>query len=249
MHTVKNFLPLLLIVVASCAKEIYTNEDATNAKREAQKVGLTVMIRDINNPNGDTGGFTVSASQCGQDADGVTSADGIANLMLVKGDAVLRITKSGYMTVTAVVTTAETEKERNNTAVIIPVFADTQTKGAMKGDVSVKISPTVEEPLVGALVSIEIDVNELIHTAFPAVNGNIYRYLPGILSWTTENLMQPVRTGVSGSFQLTIPATVADLAYTVHVHETSLTSHSSRTVMTNGQNNHTVHIQLTPSEE
>ena len=240
---------MILIFSVSCAKEIYTNEDATNSKHEAQKVGLTVMVRDINHPTVDMSGFKVSASQCGQDTESVTSADGLANLMLIKGDAVLRITKTGHVSVTAVITTSATEKERNNTAVIIPVFADKQITGTIKGNVSVKTSSTAEEPLVDALVSIDVDVNQLIRLAFPGMSGNSDRYLPGILAWSTENMMQPVRTSVSGAFQFTIPATVADLPYTVHVHETSSTSHTSHTVMTNGQNNHLVNIQLTPREE
>ena len=119
---IKNCTVVLLIFVSSCAKEIYTNEDATNSKRESQKVGLTVMISEIDIKSADMSGFTVSTVQCGELIEGVTSADGIVNLMVVKGDAVLNVKKTGYITVNAVITTNESEKERNNTVVIIPVF-------------------------------------------------------------------------------------------------------------------------------
>ena len=254
MYTIKNYLLLLLIFSASCAKEIYTNEDATNSKREAQKVGVTVMLRDINHPETDMSGFEITTSQCGEDMKAATSADGLADLMLVKGDAVLRIRKEGYVTATAVITTNATEKERNNTAVVIPVFADTQTSGAIYGNVLVRMSPSVEEPLANALVSIEVDINELMRLAFPGMSGNIDKYRPGILAYSADaNLMQPVRTSVSGAFQLTIPVTATDLTYTVRVHETPLAQNSfcsaEQIVMTNGQRHQEVIIQLTPYEK
>ena len=117
-----NCMVILLVFVSSCAKEIYTNEDATNSKRESQKVGLTVMIRDIGGYLPDMNGFSVGTFQCGELIEGVTNADGIVNLMVVRGDAALHVRKEGYVSATAVVSTNASEKERNNTVVIIPVF-------------------------------------------------------------------------------------------------------------------------------
>ena len=244
---------IFLLFVTSCAKEVYTDEDAANSKREAQKVGMTVMIRDINSQVTDMSGFAVSTSQCGEDIKAVTSADGTANMMLVKGDAVLRVEKNGYVTVTAVVSTNATEKERNNTVVIIPVFTDEQASGSLKGTVSVKMIPSVEEPLAGAMVSIDVDMNELMRLAFPGMSNNINKYQPGALTYSSASLMQPMRTGISGEFQFEIPATVADITYTINVHETALTPYifcsASQTIVTNGQNNPMVFFQLTPYEK
>ncbi|MDR1171314.1 MAG: hypothetical protein LBL24_02550 [Bacteroidales bacterium] len=254
MHTkftgrIKNCLPVLLIFASSCAKEVYTSEDAVNSKREAQKTGLTVMIRDINSQTTDMSGFSVTASQCGEDIKSVTSADGIASLMLVKGDAVLQVEKEHYVAVTAVVTTGATVTERNNTVVIIPVFADEQTSGTLDGTVSVKMTPSDEEPLADALVSIDVDMNDLMRLAFPGMSGNIDKYRPGALAYSSAGLMQPVRTSVSGAFRFAIPATVADLTYTVNVHETALTQHVNRTVVTNGRNSPVIFFHLTPYEK
>ena len=250
--TIKTLL-FLLVFASSCAKEIYTNEDAANSKREAQKVGLSVMIRDIDHQVTDLSGFVVSSSQCGEDIQAVTSADGIANLMVVKGDLVLHVNKQGYVPVIAVASTNATEKERNNTVVIIPVIADVQASGSLHGIVSVKSDASVEEPLADALVSIEMDKNELIRLAFPTLGGNIDKYLPGAWSYQSANLMQPVRTSGSGEFSLAIPATVADLAYTVNVHETVWTQNTfcsaHLTVVTNGQNSPLMFFQLTPYEK
>ena len=250
---IKSYLIIAMLFVSSCAKEVYTNEDAASSKRESQKVGLTVMIRDINNQETDLSGFTVSSSQCGEEIKGVTSADGIVNLMVVKGDIVLRVNKEGYVSVTAVATTNATEKERNNTVVIIPVFADVQVSGNLYGTVFVKSGISAEEPLVGALVSIDLDMNELIRLAFPGPGGNINNYLPGTWSYSSANLMQPVRTSVSGEFSLAIPATVADLTYTVNVHETTWIQNTfcsaNMTVVTNGKNCPAVFFQLTPYEK
>ena len=251
MYIIKNYLLLLLLFAASCAKEIYTNTDAANSKREAQKVGVTVMVRDINHPATDMSGFQITTSQCGEDLKAMTSADGTANLMLVKGDAVLQIRKDGYVTATAIITTNPTEKERNNTVVIIPVFSGTQMSGAIIGNVSVKPSPLVEEPLANALVSIDLNMKELMRLAFPGMSGNIDKYLPGILTYS--DLMQPVHTNASGSFQLTIPVTATGLTYTIHVHETVLTQNSfcsaEQTVVTNGLDHQVVIFQLTPYEK
>ena len=250
---IKNCLFVLLIFVSSCAKEIYTNEDAVNAKRESQKTGLTVMIRDVGSQLTDLSGFTVSVLQFGETIEGTTSVDGIASLMVVKGDVILHVRKTGYVSVTAVATTNAIEKERNNTVVIIPVFADAQVSGTLSGMVSVKMDSSVEEPLVGAMVSIDMDMDGLMRLAFPSVGGNIDRYRPGLLKYSSANLMQPVRTNVSGAFTLAIPVTVADLAYTVNIHETTLTQNTfcsaNRTVVTNGQNNPVVLFQLTPYEK
>jgi hypothetical protein len=250
---IKNCIPVLLIFASSCAKEVYTNEDAVNSKREAQKVGLTVMIRDINSQTTDISGFTVTTSQCGEDIKGVTSADGIASLMLVKGDAALQVKKDGYVTVTAVVTTSATGKERNNTVVIIPVFADEQASGTLDGTVSVKMVPSAEEPLADALVSIEVDTDDLMRLAFPGMNANIDKYRPGALAYSSASLMLPVRTSASGAFRFAIPATVSDLTYTVNVHETALTQHTycsaNQTVVTNGLNSPMIFFQLTPYEK
>jgi len=241
---------LLLIFASSCAKEVYTNEDAVNSKRESQKVGLTVMIRDVNHQVTDLSGFSVTSSQCGEDIKEVTSADGIANLMVVKGDVVLHVKKAGYVSVTAVATTHVTEKERNNTVVIIPVIAETTTSGSLQGMVSVKSDTSVEKPLADALVSIDVDMNELICLAFPGMRGNIDQYLPGAWSYSSSNLMQPVRTNVLGEFSFAIPATVTDLRYSVNVHETVWTHNTFcsayQTVITNGQNSPVVFFQLTP---
>ena len=244
---------ILLVFASSCAKEVYTNEDATNAKRESQKVGLTVMIRDISNQVKDLSGFVVTSSQCGEDIKEVTSADGIANLMVVKGDVVFHVNKAGYVSVTAVATTNATEKERNNTVVIIPVFADSQVSGSLSGKVSVKSDVSTEEPLADALVSIDLDMNELVHLSFPSMGGNIGKYLPGAWSYSSAYLMKPVRTNVLGEFNIAIPATAADLTYTVNVHETVWTQNSycsaNLSVVTNGLNCPVVFFQLMPYEK
>jgi len=251
--TLKNYILVLLLFATSCAKEIYTHEDAVNSKREAQKVGLTVMIRDISQQVTNLSNFMVTTSQCGEDITGVTSADGIAHLMVVKGDAVLHVKKEGYVAVTAVITTNATEKERNNTVVIIPMFTDTQESGTLNGVVSVKMDSSTEEPLADALVSINMDLNELIRLAFPGLGGNIDKYLPGAVTYSSINLMQPVRTNVSGAFRFAIPSTVADLAYSINVHETVWTQNTycsaNQTVMTNGQNSPVLFFQLTPYEK
>ena len=166
----------------------------------------------------------------------------------------LRVEKNGYVAVTAVVTTNPTEKERNNTVVIIPVFADTQQAvGILNGTVLVKMIPSSEEPLADALVSIDVDITDLMRLAFPGLNSNISKYQPGALTYSSASLMQPVRTDVSGAFQFTIPATVADLTYTVNIHEMALTPYTfcsaNQTVVTNGQNNPVVFFQLTPYEK
>ena len=253
LKTSKYYILVLLIFTSSCAKEIYTDEDAANAKREAQKTGLTVMIRDIGNPSADLIGFTVAASQFGENIEEFTSADGIANLKVIQGDAVLHVRKTGYIAATAVVTTRTGEKERSNTVVIIPVISDMQGYGTLSGTVSVKTLPSAEEPLAGALVSINMDMNELMYLAFQGLNGDTDRYSPGMLTYSSVNLMQPVRTNISGEFQLTIPATVADLAYTVNVHETAWAQHTfcsaNQTVVTNGKNSPTVFFHLTPYEK
>ena len=250
---IKNFIFISLIFASSCAKEVYTNEDATNSKRESQKVGLTVMIRDISNQQTDLSGFIVTSSQCGEDIKGVTSSDGIVNLMVVKGDIVFHVNRKGYVSVTAVVTTHVTEKERNNTVVIVPVFADTKESGSLYGKVSVKSGATTEEPLVDALVSIDMDLGELMRMAFPGLGGNVDRYLPGAWSYSPANLMQPARTNILGEFSFAIPTTVADLTYSVNVHETKWTNNkfcsAYQTVITNGQNNPVVFLQLTPYEK
>ena len=245
----KNYLSILLIFVSSCAKEIYTNEDAANAKREAQKVGLTVMIRDISNQEKDLSGFMVSTLQFGEEIKGITSAEGIANLMVVKGDVVFHVSKQGYVSVTAVATTKATDQERNNTVVMIPVFADAQMSGTLSGMVSVNMNSS-EEPLAGAMVSIDMDMNEMMRLAFPGMNNNIGSYCPGVLTYSSANLLQPVRTNASGYFTLVIPVTFADLTYMVNVHDTTNTFCSAnQTVITNGQNSHELHFQLTSYEK
>ena len=246
-----SYLLILLIFVSSCAKEIYTNEDATNSKREAQKVGLTVMIRDINGQVADMSGFIISTTQCGEDITGVTTADGTADLMIVKGDAVLQVKKEGYVNVIAVVSTNPTEKDRNNTVVIIPVFSDTQqASGLLNGTVIVSSS---EEPVTDALVSINVDFSELMRLAFPGFSSNIDKYQPGALSYTSAYVMQPSRTTDSGAFHFAIPAIVDDVTYTINVHETELAPNSfcsaKQTVVTNGRNNPVVVFQLTPYEK
>jgi len=253
LQTFKIYTLILLLFTSSCAKEIYTDEDAANAKREAQKVGLTVMIRDVGNPSADLSGFTVAVSQYGGDAEELTSADGITNLKVIQGDVVLHVSKTGYIAATAVATTRTGEKERTNTVVIIPVISDTQGFGTLSGTVSVKTLLSAEEPLAGALVSINMDMNELIRLAFQGLNGDLNRFAPAMLSYSSANLMQPVRTNVSGEFQLTIPATAADLAYTVNVHETAWTQHTFcsaiQTVVTNGKNSPMLYFHLTPYEK
>jgi len=86
--------------------------------------------------------------------------------------------------------------------------------------------------------------------AFPGISGNIGNYRPGVLTYSSANLLQPVRTSDSGAFTLVIPITFADLAYTVNVHETALPQNTfcsaNRTVITNGQNSPVVLFQLTP---
>jgi len=249
----RNSIIVLLIFTSSCAKEIYTDEDAANAKREAQKAGLTVMIRDIGNQSADLSGFTIATSQCGEEIEGFTSADGIANLKVIQGDAALHVRKTGYIAATAVVTTRTSEKERTNTVVIIPVISDTQGYGTLSGTVSVKTLTSAEEPLADAFVSINMDMSELMRLAFQGLSGDIDRYSPAMLSYSSANLMQPVRTNHSGEFQLTIPATVADLAYTVSVHETAWTQQTfcsaNQTVVTNGKNSPMLFFHLTPYEK
>ena len=251
MYTIKNsrsILLALLIIISSCAKEIYTDEDAAYAKREAQKVGLTVMIRDVGSRTTDLSGFTVSASQWDDDIEGLTSADGIASLMVVKGDVVLQVKKEGYVPVTALLTTHAAENERNNTVTLIPVFSEAQAAGSLQGKVFVKTNASDGTPLADVPVSIDVDINDWIRLAFMGLGDNIDRYCPGALAYSSANLMQTVRTGANGDFQFVIPLTMAGLAYTVTVHETAGTPSTSRTVVTDGQNSSVVFF-LTPDEK
>ena len=256
MHFIstKNILPIFLIFISACAKEVYTNEDAANSKREAQKVGLTVMVRDINGQTAYMDGFTVSSSQCGDEVKSITSVDGMADLMVIKGDVVLIVKKEGYVTVTAVVTTNETDKERNNTVVVIPIFADTQqVSGILKGLVSVKTESPENIPVANALVSIHIDMDELMNLAFPGLGENPTKYRPGVLSYSMTTLMQPMLTNIDGEFLFAIPSTVSELTYTLTVHETALTQNiycsGNQPVVTNGWNVPTVSLQLIPYEK
>jgi hypothetical protein len=249
----KNILPAFILCIASsCAKEVYTDADAAAAKREAQKAGLTVMVRDVGDPSADVGGFAVSSSQCGETASAVTSADGLADMMVVKGDIVLVIKKEGYVTTTAVVTTNLTGMERNNTVVIVPVFPDTQTSGMINGAVSVEYASSSGIPLANALVSMEADMGELVKSLLPGIDG-LDKYTPAALFYSSIKLMQSVYTDVSGAFNFTVPATVPSLTYTVNVHETELTHNmycsANRTVVTNGRNDQTVDFYLTPYEK
>ena len=234
------YLSLLLIFVLSCAKEIYTDEDAANAKRESQKAGLTVMIRNIGSQTADLSGFTVSASQCGELTEEITSADGIANLMAVRGDVLLSIRKDGFISATAIVTANSGENERSNTVAVIPVF---QQSGSIAGKVSVKLPDASEEPLADAAVSINMYMTGLMRLALQGFGNSIEKYCPGVLTYSLPDMMQPVRTGASGEFQITVPVTFADIAYTVDVHETALTSAATVTVVTGGQDSRAVNIE------
>ena len=243
----KNILFLFLIFASSCAKEIYTNEDAERSKLASQKTGLTVIIRDIGSYSADLSGFTVSSPRYGETVEAVTSAEGIASLMIVKGDAVIHVTKEGYVPAMAIVTANSVEKELGNTVTVVPVFARVQESGILRGTVSVKRSASTE-PLTGAVLSIGMDMNELMRRAFPGTGDSMERYRPGALTYLSENIMQPVCTDDAGAFQFTIPATAANLVYTVNVHETELTQNTLCNVITNGQDNMAVLLKLTPYE-
>lgn len=211
------------------------------------------MVRDINDPAKDMSGFSVSGSQCGEAIDGKTSSDGLVDLKLIRGDAVLSIKKEGYASAMAVVTVDPAGTARSNTVVIVPVFADVPATGSISGAVSIETASSGEEPVPGALVSIEIDPNELMNSIFPGQSGESGKYRPAILSYTSKNLMQPVRTGASGAFQINIPTTGVDLTYTVNVHETELTRNTfcsaRRMIVTNGRNNSEVIFRLIPYEK
>lgn len=242
-----------ILLAPSCAKEIYTDKDAARARHEAQKTGLTVMIRDIGTENTDLSGFQISTTQCGETITATTTAEGVADLMITQGDLVLNIVKRGYAAATAIVTTRpDTESSRTNTVVIIPVFAGDDIPGDISGTVSVQTEST-EEPLSDALVSINIDMDELLQTAFPGLTGSIDRYRPAALAYATAGLMQPVRTTTTGAFRIAIPATAASLTYTINVHETAWTHgtfcSASQTVSSNGRNHPEVSLQLTPYEK
>jgi hypothetical protein len=238
---------LLVLFCTSCAKEIYTDAEAAAAKREAQKVGLTLMIRDIGNSSADLSGFFVSSLQCGEEITGTSSVSGIVDLKMIKGDAVLTIKKDGFVTATAVVTAGfpDTGADRTNTVVIIPVFSEAHVVGHIKGFVHVKNSATDIPPLENALVSVELGVDELISLAFPGLNSETGRYKPFALSYSA-NILQPVRTDADGRFELVVPATETDLKYILKVHETDAYCSAERTVTTNGSNLSPVSFQLTP---
>ena len=241
MLSAKKYLTVLLIIVSSCAKEIYTDKDATNAKREAQKTGLTVMIRDIGSQIEDLSGFKISTTQCGEIIEGFTQYDGVANMMVVKGDVLLDVRKEGYVPVTAIVTTNTDEKERSNTVVIIPVF---QQSGSINGKVLIKTPTSAEEPLADVFVGIDLNMSDMIYLALPGFLNNMEKYSPASLTYLSANIMQPVRTNASGEFQLKIPATVANIAYIVNVHETELTYPATQTVVTNGKQTKVVNIEI-----
>ena len=136
---------------------------------------------------------------------------------------------------------------------IVPVFAETEMTGILRGTVAVSMEPSSEEPVADALISIDVDMDELIHLAFPGLGGNIDKYRPGALAYSDVSLMQPVRTSASGALQFAIPTTVADLTYTVSVHETALTQRTfcsaNRIVVTNGRNAPAVSFRLIPYEK
>ena len=250
---IKEYLLTILIITSSCAKEIYTDADAANAKREAQKVGLTVMLRDIGGQSKNMSGFAITSSQFGELNETITSVDGFANLMIYKGDVVVNVKKDGYVTATAVVTTNETENERNNTVVIIPVFSELQQSGNINGKLSVKMPSSVEMPLADAVVSIDIDFDELMSLALPVAGENTDKYRPGALIYSSGDIAQQVRTNASGEFQFIIPATVAEIPYVINIHETVVSQNylcaAKQTVFSNGQNSQLFELQLTTYEK
>ncbi len=243
-------LTVIALMTMSCAKEIYTDADATKAQREAQKTGLTVMVRDINDFGADLSGFVVVGSQCGEEINGTTSAEGLVDLKVIRGDVILSVKKDGYVTATIVVTTNVSGTERNNTVVAVPVFVDAPASGTINGTVSAEITPLTEEPVSDALVRIDPDADELMHSVFSGLAGGLDQFKPAALYYTSTNVMQPVRTGTSGEFRLFVPATGSDVTYTINVQKTN--SHvrysAAGKVVTNGRDNRTISFQLTSYE-
>ena len=240
MQSVKTYICSILIFASSCAKEIYTDAEAAAAKREAQKTGLTVMIRSIGSQTADLSGFTVSTEQFGEVTEAVTSADGVAGLMVFRGDVPVNVRKEGFVPATAIVTANAAGSERSGTVAVIPVF---QQSGVLSGKVYVKAPDSSEKPVADATVSINTDIKELMYLALPRFGNSVENYCPGVLTYSLPNLMQSVRTGASGEFQIIIPATFADIAYTVSVHETESTYPATVTVVTGGQDGRTVNIE------
>ncbi|MDR2039198.1 MAG: hypothetical protein LBQ60_14850 [Bacteroidales bacterium] len=241
----KTSLLFILFFAVSCAKEIYTDEDAASAKREAQKVGLTVMVRDINQPLADMSGFTISSSQCGTNINSITSTDGMADLMMIKGEAILLIEKDGYPSTIAIVSINPQGTERTNSVVVIPVFPDTHTSESVEGKVTL-----TSTPVANALVSIDVDMDELIDIAFSGLSGELKKFRPQAIAYSSHELMQPVRTDNQGVFHFKIPVTPAELTYTLRVQETMIEQDSytgEKVIKTNGQNNRVVDIEITPN--
>ncbi len=234
----------LLIFTVSCAKEIYSDAEARAAKLDAQKVGLTVMVRDMNNPLADMDGFTISSTQCDDKLSITTSGNGVANMMMVRGEAILLIEKEGYPATIAVVSLETQSTERTNSVVVVPVFANTQVAEAISGTVSNSSSL-----VPNALVSIDVDMDELINSAFSGLSSELRKYRPSAIAYDSESLMQPIRTNSHGAFQFRIPTTPTELTYTVNVRETTIEQDyytGQETVITNGKNSRSIDIHLTP---
>jgi hypothetical protein len=231
-------LPVILLV--SCAKEIYTDAEAAAAKREAQKIGLTVLLRNITDPVADLSGFTVGGVQSGHEASAVTLSDGIAQLQLVRGEAILQVEKEGYPSTLAVVAVRPTDMAPFNLVIVIPVFS--QMTESIEGKVYAGTSPVSD-----ALVSINVDMDEWMDVAFSGFSGELKQFRPQAISYSSRRLMQPVMTDEQGSFRFTIPTTPVELTYTIQVHETWVEGQyrtGTSTVRTNGHQLRTVDITV-----
>ncbi|MDR0713516.1 MAG: hypothetical protein LBF89_04555 [Bacteroidales bacterium] len=228
------------MALISCAKEIYTDADAAAAKNEAQKAGLTVLLKDITDPTADMSGFTVGSIPYGNGASAVTLSDGIACLRVTRGDVILQVEKEGYPSTTAVVSVQPKETTPFNKVVVIPVFS--QMTESIKGKVYTGISPVTD-----VLVSIDIDMDEWMDAAFSGFSGELKQFRPQAVSYASRKLMQPVTTDEQGSFRFTIPATPVELTYTLQAHETLVEGQyltGTSIVKTNGRYLRTVDIMV-----
>jgi hypothetical protein len=231
-------LPVILLI--SCAKEIYTDVEAAAAKREAQKIGLTVLLRNITDPTADLSGFTVGSVQYGDEAGAVTLSDGIAQLQLIRGEAILRVEKEGYPSTLAIVSVRPMETAPLNLVAVIPVFS--QMTESIEGKVYAGASPVSD-----ALVSINVNMDEWMDVAFSGFSEELKQFRPQAISYSSHGLMQPIVTDEQGSFRFTIPTTSVELTYTLQVHETLVEGQyltGACTVRANGHRLKTVDIMV-----
>ena len=171
------------------------------------QVDVTILVKDVTDPDADMTGFTVMSSQFYGDVSKTTNKEGLATVRIMGGEALILISKPGYSRTLAYVV------PNGVNAYAVPIFPSTKDGSKVTGTLYGPTDLTQREMIPVPGVALEISLSNVLATFFNTPGYNNVLLQPSHMIY--EDKLNIAVTDADGKFSFDVPKTKNAVSYTV----------------------------------